>query len=85
MFVRSRINKFHGPIRIKKELREKGISERWVSHAIREEGVDWLELLQSLSVNKYGTTNPDGAREKSKRIRFFQYRGFGFELINQLF
>jgi regulatory protein len=81
MFVRSRINKYQGPIRIKNELRERGVSERWVSHAIREEGADWNELIQHLSSNKYGEQPPADAKEKAKRMRFFQYRGFSFDLI----
>lgn len=85
MFVRSRISKFHGPIRIKNELRERGVAERWVSHAIREEGVDWIELLESLANHKYGNQAPVDARERAKRMRFFQYRGFGFDMIQQVF
>ena len=84
MFVRSRIGKFHGPIRIKNELRERGVAERWVSHAIREEGVDWAVLLEDLASNKYGEEPPVDARERARRMRFFQYRGFGFELIQRI-
>ena len=82
MFVRSRISKCHGPIRIKNELRARGVPERWVSHAIREEGADWADLIQCLSSKKYGEQEPVDARERSKRMRFFQYRGFSIDLIN---
>jgi regulatory protein len=83
-FVRARINKCHGPIRIKNELRQRGVSERWVSHAMREQGSDWVELIQHLSDQKYGGLPPLNAKERAKRMRFFQYRGFSFEQINQV-
>ena len=85
MFVRSRISKYHGPIRIKNELRERGVAERWVSHAIREEGVDWITLLEDLANHKYGGQAPADARERARRMRFFQYRGFGFDMFQQVF
>ena len=82
MFVRSRVNKTHGPIRIKNELRQRGVSVNLVNDALRQEGVDWMVLIEGLSIKKYGNTLPVDDRDRARRIRFFQYRGFSLDQIN---
>lgn len=84
IFVRSRINKCHGPIRIKNELCQRGVSERLVSSAIHELQPDWYEIIQRLSDKKYGDITVEDVKAKAKRIRFFQYRGFSSDHIESV-
>jgi regulatory protein len=84
-FVRSKINKGHGPLRIKNELKQRGVDSKFIALAIEVAAVDWLDVLRELSYKKYGDTLPEGQKEKAKRVRFFQYRVFDYQLINKVF
>ncbi len=74
--VRSGLTKFHGLSRIKNQLRSNGISASLIEQAVVEADVNWVEQLQQLSLRKYGDTPCEDMKEKAKRIRFFQYRGY---------
>lgn len=74
--VRSALAKFHGLSRIKNQLRSKGISVALIEQAVAEADVNWVEQLKQLSLRKYGDTPCEDIKEKAKRIRFFQYRGY---------
>lgn len=84
MFVRSRIAKSQGPIRIMNELRQRGVSKNVSLDAMENQNADWLELLQQLSIRKFGEGPPENVKERAKRIRFFQYRGFSLDQINSV-
>ncbi len=81
VFVRSRFNKGHGPMKIKAALQEKGVDVYMVEQALAGEQLDWFSSLQQLSEKKYGDYPPVDEKERAKRLRFFQSRGFSFELV----
>ena len=81
MYVRSRVNRQFGPIRIKHDLRERGVSDFQIDSALDEANPDWFQLIQELSVKKYGHTVPSEVKETAKRVRFFQSRGFDSDSI----
>lgn len=83
-FVRSRIRKGQGPVRIINELTQKGIAKALALHIFEELAVDWEQVVIEVSKSKYGSTQPRDDKEKAKRVRFFQYRGFEFEQIRQV-
>ncbi len=80
-FIRSKIHKYHGPQRIKAELRERGVDESLYNRVLNDSPVDWQGLLIELYENRYGDRPIEDAREKAKRMRFLQYRGFSFDQI----
>lgn len=84
-YVRQRSGKGYGPLRISAELRERGIDEGLVSSMLRraeEEGdVDWFEMASAAYAKKYGGRPIEDIRERAKRMRFMQYRGFSQEQI----
>ena len=75
-FIRSRYNQGKGPIKIRSEL-----SQRRVDHYNLDEH-DWYELSKSVYEKKYNREDSIDSKEKSKRMRFMQSRGFDFEQIN---
>ena len=85
MYIRSRIGRQFGPIKIKNDLRERGVSEDKIRFALNEANQDWLQLIQELSEKKYGKTLPSAAKETAKRMRFFQSRGFDTDCIRSVF
>lgn len=81
-FIRSRISRGQGETRIRLELKQRGANLILVSQLIAEADVDWYELALQTATSKFGQSQPVDAKEKAKRMRFLQYRGYNFDQIN---
>ncbi|WP_346795628.1 regulatory protein RecX [Halomonas sp. Bachu 37] len=83
-FVRSRVARGQGPIRIRTELFQRGISQSLAQDAIAEveerEGVDWFDLAATTLARRFSTPG-DSPREYARRQRFLASRGFDFDQI----
>jgi regulatory protein len=81
-FIRSRISRGQGYTRIRLDLKSRGAEPILVDQLLNEVDVDWFELAKATAQQKFGNNQPIDAREKAKRIRFLQYRGFSFDQIS---
>ena len=83
-FIRSRIIRGQGVIRIKGELRQRGVDQEILSNALatveENEGVDWFELASDTLSRRFSSPG-DTPKERAKRERFLASRGFDFEQI----
>ena len=83
-FVRSRIARGQGVIRIKGELRQRGIDQETLTAALEaveeREAIDWFELAKETLARRYDSPG-DTPKERAKRERFLATRGFDFEQI----
>lgn len=84
-FVRSRIAKGQGILRIKEELRQRGISDELIHHYLIQKDKSWLEKAETARCKRFGATIPKDFKERAKQMRFLQYRGFTIEQIKQIF
>ncbi len=84
-YIYSRAQRLYGPLRIRIELRERGIADSIIASAMQHIVVDWQANLQTLVSNKFGNVEPSDLKEKAKRLRFLQYRGFVGEDTRTLF
>ena len=75
-FVQSRINQGKGPVRIRLDLGQKGISDSTIEIALEEADPDWRVLAREQRVKKFGPELPPDFKEKARQMRFLQYRGF---------
>lgn len=75
-YLHSRAQRLYGPLRIRLELRERGIDESLIAAVMAQSGIDWQANLQALVRSKFGHAAPSDIKEKAKRQRFLQYRGF---------
>ena len=83
-YIHMRRGKGYGPLRIALELKERGVAESdYLDHLYAEEH-DWVSVLETAYQKKYGNTRYHDYRDKAKRIRYLQYRGFTLEMINEL-
>mgnify|MGYP002700772248 CR=1 FL=1 len=82
-YGRSRVYKGFGPTRIQYELKERGVETNIDN--VFDEQPDWQALLCELHTKKYGHQPPQNMKERAKRTRFFQHKGFTHEMIRQLF
>jgi len=75
-FVQSRINQGKGPVRIRLDLKQRGISDAVIEMAIDESAADWHGLASEVRLRKFGDAAPTDFKAKAKQMRFLQYRGF---------
>ncbi|OQX36236.1 MAG: hypothetical protein B0D91_09405 [Oceanospirillales bacterium LUC14_002_19_P2] len=80
-FVRSRVSRGLGPVRIKQELLQKGIAVDLVSIQLEVFDEDWQQQAREVNVKKFGTGPVKDPKEKAKRVRYLQYRGFNIDTI----
>ena len=72
-FVRSRVAKGQGPVRIRAELAERGVAD---PSALAAEDVDWVEAARAVRRKRFGAPIPQDFKERARQARFLQYRGF---------
>ena len=81
-FINQRINRGSGPLKIRAELRQKGISDAMIEKFLNERDVLWQESALAVRTKKYGSELPSDLKEKVRQNRFLQSRGFSTEHIN---
>lgn len=79
-FMRSRINRGLGPMRIERELKEKGIDRDLVEQCLQVD-IDWFELAYNSGLRKFHSLNLSEYKEKQKAFRYLAYRGFSMDQI----
>ena len=83
-YARQRISRGYGPVRLREELRERGVSGSDFEMAMEGLEVDWFALAADVLNKKFGETAPEDMKEKGRCIRFMQYRGFTAEHYRRL-
>jgi regulatory protein len=89
--VRQLAGRGYGPSRIRNDLRQQRV-EHLISDTMEEafdSEVDWEMEAAAVYEKKYGGAPIEGdwdarQRERGRRIRFMQYRGFGAEVSQKL-
>ena len=84
-FVRSRLLKGSGPLKIAHELRTRGIDEGALDSYLSTQNIDWLDVATATYQKKYRNNTEMDARERAKRVRFMQSKGFPSDIIFRLF
>jgi regulatory protein len=80
-FVQQHAGRGHGPVRIRLELRQRGVEAETIDTAIDESGEDWVESARLARRRKFGAALPADFRERAKQARFLQYRGFSADQV----
>ncbi|MCW8899805.1 MAG: recombination regulator RecX [Gammaproteobacteria bacterium] len=78
-FINQRINRGSGPLKIRAELRQKGISDAMIGAFLNERDVIWQEAALAVRAKKYGSKEPSDLKERARQTRFLQSRGFSSE------
>lgn len=79
--IAKQLNKCHGASRIKQELRQKGFDPLVIEQELEDTDVDWFELCLKAKEKKFGNSFPQDQTEKTKMIRYLQYRGHSLSMI----
>ena len=80
-YVRMRLLKGYGPIRISIELNERGVKESIVEMYLHAHDDVWFQSLKQQYKKKYKSKAIEDYSDKAKRIRFLHYRGFSLDAI----
>lgn len=83
-FVRQRVEKAYGPVRIRAELNERGIDRSQAARALETESPDWFAIAANWYERRYGSNPPADLKEKSRRQQALARRGFAHEHIREL-
>ncbi|RRQ22719.1 regulatory protein RecX [Thiohalobacter thiocyanaticus] len=78
-YARDREQRGYGPVRIRMELRERGVDETLIETALAELGVDWFAAARAARHKRFGSGVPDEFRDRARQLRFLQNRGFDAE------
>jgi regulatory protein len=78
-YIRQRTERGYGPVRLREELRERGVSRTDIARLMAEVEIDWRAHAMQVMQNKYGGLPPRDIKEEARRARFMQHRGFTAE------
>jgi len=84
-YVNHRFNAGVGPLKIRYELRQKGIADLLADEFLELLSDRWDQLMVQQRVRKYGEVIPADYSERMKQARFLQNRGFSPESVMRLF
>jgi regulatory protein len=74
-FVAYHASRGQGPIRIRLNLRQKGLEGALVEECL-DAYADWMLRLKEVQRKKFGAIRPDNYADKQRQSRFLNYRGF---------
>ena len=75
-FAQSRISQGKGPVRVRADLRQRGIESGLIDEVLGALSPDWRALAIDVRRKKFGSGLPENFSDKAKQMRFLQYRGF---------
>jgi regulatory protein len=80
-FIRQHAGRGHGPVRIRAELRERGVPASEIEGGLETAGEDWAAIARDTRRRRFGSSAPTDYRERARQARFLQYRGFSADHI----
>jgi regulatory protein len=80
-FIRQHAGRGHGPVRIRAELRERGVPEAEIEAGLEVAEEDWAAVAREVRRRRFGLSPPGDYPERARQARFLQYRGFSAEQI----
>jgi regulatory protein len=80
-YVAERLRKGFGPLRVREELRRKGLADALIEPHLSLSTGEWLAHLETAAEKKFGPGPVRDRKEAARRARFLEYRGFPPALI----
>ena len=82
-YIHSRSLRGYGPLRIKQELKQRGVNESIILPLMSD--IDWASFAIKVLEKKTAGNFPDETTQILKIKKFLNYRGFDFNHIEQAF
>jgi regulatory protein len=80
-YVAERVRKGFGPIRIRLELRQRGLVDQVIEPYLERSPREWLDSMCAAHDKRFGRALAADVKERARRARFLENRGFPVELI----
>jgi len=84
-YIHYRQAKGYGPVRIRAELRERGITEELIEHHLKIADNAWFVAVKQVWQKRFKNRVPEDFKARAQQMRFLQYRGFTQEQIESIF
>ena len=84
-YVRHRSPRGCGELRIRQELKQRGVDDTLIAEVFAAAEIDWFALAVAVRCKRFGEAIPADFKERAKQLRFLQYRGFTHEQITESF
>jgi regulatory protein len=84
-YVRYRVQRGQGPMKIRSEMMQKGLAGDDIDTAFSRQAPDWSVLATAVLQKRFGDVADSAGldqKERAKRSRFLQQRGFHYEHIS---
>ncbi|PWG60962.1 RecX family transcriptional regulator [Spiribacter halobius] len=81
-YVRSRLERGYGPVRIEAELGERGVDAALVRPLLEADDDEWIERCREAHARRFGHA-PGDLRERARQTRFLANRGFSASQIRR--
>jgi regulatory protein len=79
--LESHVRRGKGPLRVRAELRARGVEDAVIEAALREAEPAWIELARGARAKRFGEALPDTRETRARQARFLEQRGFAAEHI----
>ena len=83
-YVAMGLRKGYGPLRIRAELRERGVSGALITTQLDQGDVDWKAMVREVRDSKFGAQRPVEHKTLARQARFLTQRGFPESLVRDL-
>ena len=81
VYARGRFKRGYGPLRIRAELSERGVSSDLTQQMLAGLSRFWVESASRQRSKRFGCQMPIDYRERARQMRFLQQRGFTADQI----
>lgn len=83
-FVGRRARRGDGPVKIRAELMQRGVSDELIEQELQQVEEDWLREAERVREKKFGRAIPETYEERARQARFLQNRGYTLEQIRKV-
>lgn len=80
-FIHHRYGMGHGPLKIRQELKQRGVDTELFEPLLSHAKFDWYSSCREVRQKRFGIELPGDIKNKAKQSRFLYSRGFDSEMI----
>ena len=82
-FIHGRAARGYGPLRIRQELRQRGVDEELIASHLVMDGPQWQQVAREARRKRFGASLPVDSQDQARQARFLIYRGFTKEQVQE--